>query len=358
MSDLRPPAHDIPMQETPPPPTDQAGLAAQVAWLTESLQMLIQANETYRAEVNSLRQEIEEVRAREAEPRVHEPKVADPPMFGGNQKELEGWITACRLKFAGQPSRFPRESSKVIFAASFLSGPPKTWIQPLVTAYLSEGPEPKPKEFTSFERFIASLKTLYRDPNLERNAMSALSVMEQTSSVAEYISRFTGLSQYTRLNDVGLMQYFYKGLKKTIKDELATRDYSTLKELQTLATKLDARLHERTIERNRELQSKGTSPFKIVLPPKPGASNHAPAVSLLYKSHPSPNVPAPGTLPTPAWDGSSPMELDSQQAHRLMPEERMRRLRLGLCWNCGEHGHRRFDCPKLLDQSEKDQAQE
>ena len=107
------------------------------------------------------------MRTREIGCRVHEPKLADPPMFEGSHKELEGWITACRLKFAGQPSRFPNESSKVIFAASFLSGPPRTWIQPLVTAYLKEGPELKPEEFTSFEKFVASLKTLYGDSNFE-----------------------------------------------------------------------------------------------------------------------------------------------------------------------------------------------
>ena len=46
------------------------------------------------------------------------------------------------------------------------------------------------------------------------------------------------------------MQYFYVGLKGTIKDELATKDYDTLKELQTLATRIDMRLQEWQIERN------------------------------------------------------------------------------------------------------------
>ena len=92
------------MQATPSHRTDHAELAAQVAWLTESLQVVVQANETLRIEVDGLRREIEEMRTRETGSRVHEPKVADPPMFEGSHKELERWITACRLKFAGQPS--------------------------------------------------------------------------------------------------------------------------------------------------------------------------------------------------------------------------------------------------------------
>src|SRR5262249_468928 len=152
--------------------------------------------------------------------RVKEPKVADPPMFKGDQKELEAWITACRLKFAGQPSQFPKESAKVIFAASFMEGPPKSWIQPLVTEFLNEEVEQKPEEFGSVETFITTLKTLYGDPNLARNALLSIEHLRQTTSVADYISRFAGLSQHTGLKDESLVRYFYKGLKEGIKDDL------------------------------------------------------------------------------------------------------------------------------------------
>ena len=362
---------DMPIQTTPPPPSN-AELTSQVAWLTESLEVIARANEALRAEVNGLRQEVEQMRVAGGGCRTPEPKVADPPMFDGNDKQVEGWITACRLKFAGQPSRYPKEATKVIFAASFLSGPPKTWIQPLVTAYLDDTIVQKPEEFMSFEKFIASLKTLYGDPNLERNAMAALEIIEQTTSVAEYISRFAGLSQYTQLNDVGLMRYFYRGLKGAIKDELATRDYKTLRELQTLATRLDARLHERMIERNREPRPRGrdvSSSFKIVLPPKPRTPAFAAGAPPPHKGN-FQGIAMPGPPTVPVGDGSTPMELDSQVSRRLPPEEKERCLRLGLCWNCGKHGHRRLDCPELLravmnvelegvqESTEKDPAQE
>ena len=37
-----------------------------------------------------------------------------PPFSHGNQRELETWITVCRIRFAGQPSKFDTEEKKVI----------------------------------------------------------------------------------------------------------------------------------------------------------------------------------------------------------------------------------------------------
>ena len=170
-------------------------------------------------------------------------------MYEGDQSSLETWITACRLKFTGQPSHFVTERQKLVFATSYFKGPPLSWINSALGKYLNLRPdEEPPTELSSFEEFTRALKTLYGDLNLERNALTALDNLKQTTSVANYISRFAVHSQHAHLNDVGLRQAFYKGLKSGIKDELATRDYATLKELQTLATKLDARLRERWME--------------------------------------------------------------------------------------------------------------
>ena len=132
-----------------------------------------------------------------------------------------------------------------MFTTSYLKGPPLSWINSALNKYLATGPlDEMPAELTSFDAFTKALKMLYGDLNLERNALTALENLKQLSMVTNYISRFTIYSQHTNLNDVGLRQAFYRGLKSSIKDELATREYLMLQELQTLATRLDSQLRE------------------------------------------------------------------------------------------------------------------
>jgi hypothetical protein len=63
--------------------------------------------------------------------KVHEPKMPDPPMFTGERKDVLPFLAKCRLKFEGQPSMFPTERTKVMYAGSRLEGPPFSWFTPL-----------------------------------------------------------------------------------------------------------------------------------------------------------------------------------------------------------------------------------
>lgn len=298
---------------------------------------LRRANESLRHTNEDLRDEIGSLRlSNKKEPK--EPEVNNPPPFEGDQKNLETWITACHLKFAGQPSRFVTERQKLVYATSYLKGTPLLWVNPLLNKYLGAGPEdPIPEELASFDAFSRSLKALYGDPNLERNALTALDNLKQLGSVATYISRFAIHSPHANLNDTGLRQAFYKGLKKGIKDELATRDYSTLKELQNLATKLDSRLKERALEIQAESKPPTISAARAPIRP----TNSAPAIAPFFRPATRP-PPAPIA---PAADGSTPMELDSLRIGKLTADEKERCLREGRCFRCRVPGHRGPDCP-------------
>jgi len=81
---------------------------------------------------------------------------------------------ACRLGIASQPSKFATEGKKVIWAVSFLDGPPRSWAQPLINAYLLDPESPPPQELASFDVLADALRALFGDPNLERNAVAAL----------------------------------------------------------------------------------------------------------------------------------------------------------------------------------------
>ena len=104
MYDLQVDDDGIPTHPTSPPPSLEM-LHGQVTWLTEKMEALERDNATLKRELEWNRHEIDRLYEF---PRgdKDEQKGTNPPIFTGNQKELEGWITACRLSFANQPSSF------------------------------------------------------------------------------------------------------------------------------------------------------------------------------------------------------------------------------------------------------------
>jgi hypothetical protein len=303
---------------------------------------LRQANENLHDEIGSLRL------SNKKEPK--EPEVNNPPMYEGDWKTLETWITACNLKFAGQPSRFITERQKLVYAASYLKGPPSYWVNPLLNKYLAAGPNDQaPEELASFDTFTKSLQALYGDPDLERSALNALDNLKQRDgSVATYISRFAVHEPHSNLNDVGLRAAFYKGLNEGLKNELATRDYKTLKELQTLANRLDARARERAFQV--KIESANSKPPAASVPRAPTRpAGFTPGIAPVYRPslpaiRPSPASRPPQAPVAPAADGSTPMELDSIRVGKLTPEEKERCAREGRCFRCRQLGHKLPEC--------------
>ena len=133
-------------------------------------------------------------------------------------------MVVCRLGIASQPSKFTTEGKKIIWAASFWDGPPRSWMQLLINAYLLNPEGPPPRELISFDALVDALWALFGYPNLERNAVAALSNIYQTTSVAEYRARFVGHSQHTKMDGNAPAPYFYRGLKDMIKDLLAGQE--------------------------------------------------------------------------------------------------------------------------------------
>ena len=73
---------EIPMHPTPPPLSLEM-LHRQMTWLTEKMKALKHDN-------TILRREIDQLRDAPRADKDSEQKGADPPMFTGNQRDLEG----------------------------------------------------------------------------------------------------------------------------------------------------------------------------------------------------------------------------------------------------------------------------
>jgi hypothetical protein len=90
-------------------------------------------------------------------------KIANPKFFKGDRLLLAYFLCQCKLKFAGEPSKFPDDKSKIFFAGSYLRKGRYFWFQPLLAA---EDDSESPSEFASFHAFLDALTTIYSAPNL------------------------------------------------------------------------------------------------------------------------------------------------------------------------------------------------
>jgi hypothetical protein len=177
-------------------------------------------------------------------PNVREPKVKEPMNFTGKKSQLKDHITQVRIVFMLQPSRFPDEQTKVLYAASFLRESAFSWIQP----YLEQ--RPPPAMLSDFELYVAELKRVFGDPDEQATSERQLTNLKQTGSAASYVSEFRRVSASLGWNDRALNYIFYKGLKDHVKDELSKADRpQDTYALMELAIRIDNRFHERRLEK-------------------------------------------------------------------------------------------------------------
>ena len=144
-----------------------------------------------------------------------------------------------------------------------------------------------------------------------------------------------------------LAPYFYQGLKDAIKDLLAGQEeWKTFEELQDPASRLDARLQARMIEKEQETRAHAGPPVKIEMKVTFGtkpAFNPKPAFIPATRGTPPAALRPPA--PVPAHAGPTPMELDSQH-RRMSQEEHDQCLRRALCFTCKEYKHVSRECLK------------
>ena len=190
-----------------------------------------------------------------------------------------------------------------MYAATYLRGSAYAWVQP----YLDQDILPAwMDDFPSFSRKIISI---FGHPDLAHTSICKLEGLKQTKSAATYAAEFHCHAVFTQWNDEALCHLFYKGLKETVKDDLAHHDKTgSLDGLIDLSIKLDNRLYERSLERGPTRPLVHHTQAQLVHPVTP---------------HPTPTHPA-GTANTPLpVGGPRPMELDASQTHHgpLTPQE-------------------------------------
>lgn len=221
-----------------------------------------------------------------------------PEAYGGEPNGCEGFLLQCNLYLAHHP-QMP-DQSKVAAVITRLKGKALDW----ATAVWREGGDVT----TSYARFIALFRAVFEHPiDGKERSERLLKLSQGTGTAAEYALQFRTLAAASGWNDKALIALYRRGLREDVRMELACRDQElTLDALINLSINLDYLLQERR-------RGKRASPLPLSLP--------------TYQQDPDPE----------------PMQVGSA---RLTPQERRRRIDLGLCLYCGDPTHQVELCPK------------
>ena len=233
------------------------------------------------------------------------PKIKAPDTFSGDRAKYNNFIGQVKLYIAYYPHRFTTEKSKILFVGSFLKEAAFAWFDPYLKRDLPG--------WDTFEKFEFALKNVFGDVDEEATASRTLSSLKQKGSAAQYTSEFIQVSSKLSWDNNALAFAYYKGLKDSVKDELARLErIENLSKLAETAIKIDNRLHERRQERK-------------------GVHTHIAKSESPHEHH-------------------DPMDLDATTFGRISKFEKDRRRRHGLCLYCGSSAHLLPKCTRRPNQ--------
>ncbi|KAJ0100660.1 Retrotransposon-derived protein PEG10 [Diaporthe amygdali] len=289
----------------------------------KKLRAYIQGQASQNNEVEKLKAEVKTLRS--AANIVNTPvkpkesiKLANPTPYDGSPGQLQAYLTQVRAyqRFHGLDNQ--SDGERVMHAASFLKGRALAWFEPYLTDFLEKDEFEQCKQetqdiFSNFKNYELALRSLFQDPDEERQAERELMRLRQKGPATTYAAEFRRICARVDYTDTTKIFMFYNGLKDEVKDELSKLDRpDDFIQYVELAIRIDNRIYERKLEK------KGQDPTR------PFRQQNKPNSGKRYQ----PRTTASG-------QHSGPMELDAAQKKPRKDVE---------CYNCGKKGHFARDC--------------
>ncbi|KAG0338770.1 hypothetical protein BG005_003617, partial [Podila minutissima] len=118
-------------------------------------------------------------------------KLKEPPKFAGKRDECHSFFSNLALHFAKSHKDFDGDMDKVLYAISYLEGPPFHHMEPYL-AKLKNNPDAEalPNILTDFEIFEKAMTNSFGIANAPVAAAAKIKNLRQTSTVAAYATEF------------------------------------------------------------------------------------------------------------------------------------------------------------------------
>ena len=252
--------------------------------------------------------------------------------FYGERSKLHYYLGQMRTVFCLRPQKYPTPQAKVLFASMHLRGAAHEWFEPTLTDYLDsvdQREEETERIFGSWVEFELEIQKVFGVVNEERAAARTIHRIKQKGSAAQYYSQFNAVASKLHWNDEAKGSAYYEGLKDAVKDQMIDDVPDTYKELVAESIKIDNRLYERKIERGGWTGNYSPSTYR-----KKGDAQR----SNRYYGDPM-------DLDAMQHGGASRSKKPNRYGKKSKGNnERERRRRENLCYECGKSGHQAREC--------------
>jgi len=231
------------------------------------------------------------------------PKASTPTKFAGDRTKWQTFTIEAYMFFAHYPEffhAFHGERNRCIYFLGWFEGETtRPWADAILGTIGTTKESPLLDDWTLL---IQTAAELWGPINPEYEARAQLREIKQEQTVSAYHAKFMRWSIPSGYNREALVDFFYRGLKESIKNMMVNiQRPTTLEEMLSRALDYEARILERAAERRNETNR-------------------------------------------PRFD-RNPKADHIIKATRLPQEERSKRMREGRCFTCNKTGHIARNCP-------------
>jgi hypothetical protein len=280
-------------------------------------------------------------------PAARRVKIPAASNYAGSPSMLDGWLREMRQQFDWY--QISADTEQVSMAAAQLRSTALDWW----CAQLSTAEQASLK--TSFVQFEMALRSRFQPVNSAQTARLALDSLRQGSkqSVHDYTSAFRRLLvSVPDMSEADKVHRFVQGLRGAAQTQLIVHGADTLDKAIAMA----ARVGSLAQYAASSAAVAGSTPMELAAMLRPGDSGDADAsdddanapvtrgewkqlLAAMQQRHSSPSQ---GAKRAPFGRGSR----GAPRVSGLTAAQVRERLDSGLCFVCGEAGHRKYDCPQ------------